>query len=93
MLLFILGLLVAGIVVGGIARLLVPGPDPMGCLGTALLGIAGSIVGGFLWNLFQYHTLYQRSLHPVGLIGSIIGAIVLLLLMRLFRGGGRRYYR
>lgn len=91
MLFYILILLVAGVVIGGIARLLVPGPDPMGCLGTALLGIAGSIVGGFLWNLFAYHNLYQRQLHPAGLIGSVIGAVVLLLLLRLFRGRSRRW--
>jgi uncharacterized membrane protein YeaQ/YmgE (transglycosylase-associated protein family) len=89
MLFFILVLLVAGLIIGGIARLLVPGPDPMGCLGTALLGIAGSVVGGFLWNLFAYHSVYQRQLHPVGLIGSVIGAVLLLLLLRLFRGRRR----
>jgi uncharacterized membrane protein YeaQ/YmgE (transglycosylase-associated protein family) len=92
MLFFILGLLVAGLVVGAIARFLVPGPDPMGCLGTALLGIVGSIVGGFLWNLFAYHSVYQRQLHPVGLIGSVIGAVVLLLILRLFRGNRRRHW-
>lgn len=91
MLFYILFLLVAGVIIGGIARLLVPGPDPMGCLGTALLGIAGSIVGGFLWNLFAYHSLYQRQLHPVGLIGSVIGAVVLLLVIRLFRGRRRHW--
>jgi uncharacterized membrane protein YeaQ/YmgE (transglycosylase-associated protein family) len=91
MLFFILVLLVAGLIIGGIARLLVPGPDPMGCLGTALLGIAGSVVGGFLWNLFAYHSVYQRQLHPVGLIGSVIGAVLLLLLLRLFRGRRRRW--
>ena len=91
MLFFILVLLVAGLIIGGIARLLVPGPDPMGCLGTALLGIAGSVVGGFLWNLFAYHSVYQRQLHPVGLIGSVIGAVLLLLLLRLFRGRRRHW--
>ena len=91
MLFFILILLVAGLIIGGIARLLVPGPDPMGCLGTALLGIAGSVVGGFLWNLFAYHSVYQRQLHPAGLIGSVIGAVLLVLLLRLFRGR-RRYW-
>jgi uncharacterized membrane protein YeaQ/YmgE (transglycosylase-associated protein family) len=90
MLLFIVGLLIVGLIVGGIARFLVPGRDPMGCLGTALLGIAGSVVGGFLWNGFAYHDWHVSRLRPVGFIGSIIGAIVLLLLIRLFTGR-RRY--
>ena len=89
MLLFILILLIVGFIVGGIARFLVPGRDPMGCLGTALLGIAGSFVGGFLWNGFAYHNWHPSQVHPVGFIGSILGAIVLLLLTRLFRR--RRY--
>lgn len=90
MLLFIIVLLVVGFIVGALARLLMPGRDPMGCLGTAVLGVAGSFVGGFLQNLIQYHTLSVHSFHPVGLIGSVIGAWVLLLLLRL-TGLERRY--
>ena len=58
-----------------------------------VLGIVGSFVGGFLQNLFEYHTLSVHSFHTVGLIGSIIGAWVLLLLLRLTRlePGRRRY--
>lgn len=85
MLLFIVILLIVGLIVGGIARFLVPGRDPMGCLGTALLGIAGSFVGGFLWNGLAYHDWHPSQVRPVGFIGSILGAIVLLLLIRLFR--------
>ena len=48
MILFIIVLLVVGFFVGAIARLLMPGRDPMGCLATSLLGIAGSFTGGFL---------------------------------------------
>jgi uncharacterized membrane protein YeaQ/YmgE (transglycosylase-associated protein family) len=47
-------------------------------------------VGGFLQNLIQYHSLSVHSFHPVGLIGSIIGAWVLLLLLRLTGLEGRR---
>ena len=68
---------------GLIARLLLPGRDPIGILGTIVLGIVGSFVGGFLDNLWKYHTLNMHSFHPVGLIGSVIGAIVVLLLLRL----------
>ena len=83
MIIFIIVLLVVGFFVGAIARLLMPGRDPMGCLATSLLGIVGSFIGGFLQNLIQYHKVSIHSFHPVGIIGSIIGAFVLLLLMRL----------
>jgi uncharacterized membrane protein YeaQ/YmgE (transglycosylase-associated protein family) len=49
-------------------------PDPIGILGTIVLGI----VGGFLQSLIGYHTVSVHSFHPVGIIGSIIGAWVLL---------------
>ena len=83
MLTFIIVLIIIGFIAGAIARLLVPGRDPIGILGTILLGIIGSFVGGFLQNLIQYHTVSVHSFHPVGLIGSIIGAWVLLLILRL----------
>jgi len=90
---FIIVLLVVGFIVGAIARLLMPGRDPLGVLGTIVLGVAGSFVGGFLQNLVQYHSLSVHSFHPVGLIGSVIGAWVLLLLLRLtgLEPGRRRY--
>jgi uncharacterized membrane protein YeaQ/YmgE (transglycosylase-associated protein family) len=89
---FIIGLLIVGLIVGAIARLLMPGRDPLGILGTIALGVAGSFVGGFLQNLVEFHSLSIHSFHTVGLIGSIIGAWVLLLLLRLIglRPGRRR---
>jgi len=83
MLIFIFWLCVIGLIVGAIARLLLPGRDPIGIFGTIVLGIVGSFVGGFLENLWKYHTMSIHSFHPVGLIGSVIGAFVLLLLFRL----------
>ena len=93
MVVFIVVLLAVGFFVGAIARLLMPGPDPIGCLGTILLGVAGSFVGGFLQNLVEYHALSVHGFHPVGLIGSVIGAWVLLLILRLtgLEPGRRRY--
>ena len=90
---FIIVLLVVGFIAGAIARLLMPGRDPLGVLGTIVLGIAGSFVGGFLQNLIEFHTLSVHSFHAVGLIGSIIGAWVLLLLLRLtgLEPGRRRH--
>ncbi|MGH3262265.1 MAG: GlsB/YeaQ/YmgE family stress response membrane protein, partial [Trebonia sp.] len=55
----ILMLLIVGLFVGAIARLLMPGRDPIGCLGTIGLGIAGSFIGGFLQNLVLYHSLRE----------------------------------
>ncbi len=83
MVVFIIVLLIVGLIVGAIARLLMPGRDSIGIVGTIVLGIVGSFVGGFLQNLIQYHTASVHTFHPVGLIGSIIGAWVLLLLLRL----------
>lgn len=71
--------LLVGLIAGAVARLLVPGRDPMGLLGTLLLGLAGSLVGGFLGNLFFGGTLEFTA---AGLVGSIIGAIVVLLVYR-----------
>ena len=82
MLTFIIILLIVGLIAGAIARLLVPGRDPIGLLGTIALGVLGSFVGGFLQNLIFYHALSIRHVHPTGIIGSVIGAIVLLLILR-----------
>ncbi len=89
MITFLFTLLVVGFVVGAIARFLLPGRDPLGCLGTALLGITGSFVGGLLADALFGHPGRGASLHPVGLVGSVAGAMILLLLLRLIRGGGR----
>lgn len=79
---FILYLLVIGIVAGFIARLLVPGRDPMSFGATVVLGILGSFLGGFLgWALFG-KDLDHGALQASGIIGSIIGAVILLLIYR-----------
>ena len=77
--------LIIGLIAGFIARALVPGPDPMGWLGTMILGIVGSFVGGTLAALVFGGTL---DLSASGLVGSIIGAIIVLLIWRAM--GGRR---
>jgi uncharacterized membrane protein YeaQ/YmgE (transglycosylase-associated protein family) len=75
-------LLFVGVVAGFLARLLVPGRDPMGCLWTIVLGIAGSFAGGFLaWALFGWDS-DEGALQPGGVIFSIIGAVLLLLVWR-----------
>ncbi len=71
--------LIVGLIAGFLARLLVPGRDPMGFLGTLALGLVGSLIGGFLGSvLFEA----EGDFDPAGLIGSIIGAIIALLIWR-----------
>jgi uncharacterized membrane protein YeaQ/YmgE (transglycosylase-associated protein family) len=75
-------LLLIGIVAGFLARLLVPGRDPMSVGATIVLGIVGSFVGGFLgWVLFG-HDLSHGALQASGVFGSVIGAIIALLVYR-----------
>ena len=93
---FIILLIVIGLIVGLIARLLVPGRDNIGIIGTILLGIVGSFVGGFLWEFVEFHKIETHHFRTVGIFGSIIGAIVVLLLLRvsgLERGHRRRSRR
>ena len=82
----IIGFLVLGIIAGALARLLVPGRDPMGIVGTMLLGIVGSFVGGFLASLLLDRGDGEAFLNPAGLIGSVIGAVLALLLYRAIAG-------
>jgi uncharacterized membrane protein YeaQ/YmgE (transglycosylase-associated protein family) len=92
MLAFIVLLLIIGLIAGALARLLVPGRDPIGLIGTIVLGIVGSFVGGFISTLVEYHTLSVHAFHLTGIIWSIVGAIVVLVLLRLFHaepGRGR----
>jgi uncharacterized membrane protein YeaQ/YmgE (transglycosylase-associated protein family) len=74
--------LVIGLVVGAIAKLLMPGKDPGGCIITILLGIAGAFVAGFLGRALHWYEPGQ----PAGLIASIIGAMLLLLIYRMVAG-------
>jgi uncharacterized membrane protein YeaQ/YmgE (transglycosylase-associated protein family) len=86
----IITLLVVGLIAGALARLLVPGRDHMGVGATILLGLVGSFVGGFLgWAIFG-HDKNQGAFQPSGLIGSVIGAIILLLILRAVRGSNTR---
>ena len=87
---FILFLVIVGLIAGFLARALVPGPDPMSVGATIVLGILGSFVGGFLgWALFG-KDIDQGALQPSGVIGSIVGAILLLLAYRAVTGRGSR---
>jgi uncharacterized membrane protein YeaQ/YmgE (transglycosylase-associated protein family) len=76
---FIIWMLIVGAIAGYLARLLVPGRDPMGLVGTIVLGIIGSFIGGFLGYLIFDKDLDEGALQASGVIGSIIGAVIALL--------------
>jgi uncharacterized membrane protein YeaQ/YmgE (transglycosylase-associated protein family) len=85
----IIYLLVIGVVAGYLARLLVPGPDPMGFFATVALGIVGSFVGGLLGYVIFNEDLDQGALQASGIIGSILGAVIALLIWRALGGRER----
>jgi uncharacterized membrane protein YeaQ/YmgE (transglycosylase-associated protein family) len=76
----VLAWIVSGLIIGALAKLLMPGRDPGGIIVTMLLGIAGALVGGWLGQAFGWY----RPGESAGWIVSILGAIVLLWLYRLF---------
>jgi uncharacterized membrane protein YeaQ/YmgE (transglycosylase-associated protein family) len=80
---FLILLAVVGLFVGALGRLLLPGPDPMGIGATILVGLLGSYAAG----LFSWYVLHR---HGVGLLLSVVFTVVILGLIRLARGQGRR---
>jgi len=76
--------LVIGLLVGLVARFLLPGRDPMGCLMTSLVGVAGGFVGGLVSRVIWGAPPQGKYMHP-GFLVSLGGAILLLLLFRVFR--------
>ena len=68
-----------GVIAGFLARAIMPGRQAMGFVMTALLGIAGSFVGGFLGSMFTGHSVLD--FHTSGIIGSVIGALAILAVM------------
>jgi uncharacterized membrane protein YeaQ/YmgE (transglycosylase-associated protein family) len=77
----VLWTIVIGLVAGVLAKLLMPGKDPGGIIITILLGIAGSVVANFLGSLLG---LYQQG-ERAGLIASVIGAVLILVIYRRFK--------
>ena len=75
--LHVLWMFIVGIIVGAIARYFVPAPEHLGILMTGILGIAGSIVGGFIARIFS-RPPEGALFHPAGILLSIVGAVILL---------------
>ena len=74
----IITVIVVGLIAGALARLLVPGKQSMSILTTMVIGIVGSFVGGFLGYLLFRKDAYDGFFQPSGLIGSVIGALIVL---------------
>ena len=76
---YIIGMILIGLVVGIIAKLLLPGRDPGGIIITAILGIAGALLAQFVGTRLGWYS----DQDPAGFVGSVIGAILILLAYRL----------
>ena len=76
-------MLIIGLIAGALARLIMPGRDPMGIVMTIILGIVGSILGGLVsWAIWGTET---GRIQPAGLILSVIGAIIVLWIYRMMK--------
>ena len=84
---YLVGLLISGLVVGAVGRLIVPGRQPLGCLGTIAAGLAGSLVAGLVGRQF-----FTDSYVP-GFIASVLGATFVVWLASRFLFRNRPYWR
>ncbi len=80
----ILWSIITGFLIGLIARAILPGADQMGFIATTVLGILGSLAGGFIGGLIS-KPAEGSKFHPAGFLMSVIGAVILLLLWRYIR--------
>jgi uncharacterized membrane protein YeaQ/YmgE (transglycosylase-associated protein family) len=71
-----------GLIVGAVARLVVPAPHPIGCAGTIAVGVLGSLFGGYLGSLIT--GAHGDEFAPAGFLGAVIGGIIVLGILRLF---------
>ena len=76
--------LIIGLIAGALARLIMPGRDPMGVIATIVLGIVGSIIGGLV-SMAIWPNNSASGFQPAGLVLSIIGAIVVLFIWRMIK--------
>ena len=79
---FLFTFLFVGFIAGLIARALVSGPSPSGCLPTTVLGVIGSFIGGFLGYVLFGKDIDSGAFQTSGLLGSVIGSVIALLIYR-----------
>lgn len=79
----ILSWIVFGLIAGALAKLLMPGPDPGGCLVTTIIGIAGAVVGGFVGTRLGFGTVTGFDLGSF--LIAILGSVILLAIYRAFQ--------
>lgn len=82
----IISLIVIGLIAGALARLLIPGKQNLSIIATIGVGIVGSFIGGFLGYLIFGKDSTDGFFQPSGIIGSIIGSVIVLLLYTRFAG-------
>jgi uncharacterized membrane protein YeaQ/YmgE (transglycosylase-associated protein family) len=82
---WVLRTFLVGLVIGAVARFLLPGKDTMGWVATSLFGIAGSVAGGYLTQVLMHHNTDPYGFQPANFVGSVVGAMVLLGIWRVFR--------
>ncbi len=76
---------IVGLLVGVVAKFLMPGKDPGGFFVTGLLGVAGMFVGGWLAQVLGFKSAISGSIEPAGFLGGVVGSIILLIIYRLVR--------
>ncbi|MFK0293632.1 GlsB/YeaQ/YmgE family stress response membrane protein [Streptomyces sp. NPDC090442] len=85
----IISWIVLGLLAGAIAKFLLPGRDPGGLVGTTLIGIAGSFIGGWLSAKFLHRPIAHHFFDVATWVAAIAGALVLLIIYRLLFGNSR----
>ena len=79
---YLLWMIVVGLIVGALAKLIMPGRDPGGAIVTILLGIGGSVIAGLMGRAVGWY----RAGEPTGFIASILGAVIILAIYRVIIG-------
>jgi uncharacterized membrane protein YeaQ/YmgE (transglycosylase-associated protein family) len=87
----VIGFLVAGLVIGALARLIVPGKQRLGILATLALGVVGSLIGGLIAQFFHTGTIWE--LNVLGFVCAVIAAVLLIGVAESLTGGRNRAVR
>ncbi len=77
-------LAIFGLIAGGIAKIIMPGKDPGGLLVTLLIGIGGSILGGFVGNSLGFESASSSNLFSMGLVFAVLGSLLILFIWKKF---------